>query len=543
MRLAVLCLLVCAPAATAQSRAATVAEARQADLTALRAGLLATHPNPFAGYPAARWDSAASALGARAARLRPAQWLVELQRLVALLGDAHTVISPLQPALPTGVYPFELYSFEDGLFVIRAGPPHTGLAGARVLRIGTMSAGDAVAAVGTTVSHENEFWLRAWAPRWLSLPGMLDGLGIAADPDRLTLVVERGGRTDTVVVSPGGPAAAPGHRPGFPADQSGWADMRQAEAPLWQRRPGEWLWHQYLPESRALYVSYRAIVSPPHGPSSAARWKEVFTAVDSLAPERLILDIRDNLGGNGFLNRNVVRPILRREALDRPERLFVIIGRQTFSAAQQLANQLEWWTAATLVGEPTGQRPSSYGDHREVVLPGSGIVAMVSTLYHQGPNPLDRRSFVPPHLFTPLTSAQYRQGVDPALAAALAGQPPVSLGAEVERLLRAGDTAAARRAVGNAATELSRRYRPVEPELNAAGYRLLAAGEAALAIAILRLTTEAFPHSANAFDSLGEALARAGRREEAVAAYRRALAIDPGFGPSQAGLHRLTSPP
>ena len=124
------------------------------------------------------------------------------------------------------------------------------------------------------------------------------------------------------------------------------------------------------------------------------------------------------LGGNGGLNRYPVQQILRRPALDRPGKLFVIIGRLTFSAAQQFANLLEAWTQATFVGEPTGQRPTQYGDHRPLPLPGGRLTIKISTVFHQAPNEFDTREFIPPDAYAPLTSDEYRNGKDPALAAA-----------------------------------------------------------------------------------------------------------------------------
>lgn len=55
----------------------------------------------------------------------------------------------------------------------------------------------------------------------------------------------------------------------------------------------------------------------------------------------------------------------------------------------------------------------------------------------------------------------------------------------------------------------------------------------------LRLNTTRFPESANVWDSLGEALERAGRRAEAIASYRNALERDPAFPSSVRALERL----
>ncbi len=66
-----------------------------------------------------------------------------------------------------------------------------------------------------------------------------------------------------------------------------------------------------------------------------------------------------------------------------------------------------------------------------------------------------------------------------------------------------------------------------EARLNELGYRLLAAGRAEQAAAILALNVETFPESWRAHDSLGEAQVAAGLKTEALASYRRSLALNP----------------
>ncbi len=78
--------------------------------------------------------------------------------------------------------------------------------------------------------------------------------------------------------------------------------------------------------------------------------------------------------------------------------------------------------------------------------------------------------------------------------------------------------------------------------MNAAGYRLVNAGKLPAALAVFRINTRAFPGSANVWDSYGEALLAAGRREEGIDAYRKALAIDADFSSSRQALERLGVP-
>lgn len=64
-----------------------------------------------------------------------------------------------------------------------------------------------------------------------------------------------------------------------------------------------------------------------------------------------------------------------------------------------------------------------------------------------------------------------------------------------------------------------------EQTTNAIGYRLLQAGHVQEAIEVFRANAEAWPESANVYDSLGEAQERAGALDQALTSYRRAAAI------------------
>jgi Flp pilus assembly protein TadD len=83
------------------------------------------------------------------------------------------------------------------------------------------------------------------------------------------------------------------------------------------------------------------------------------------------------------------------------------------------------------------------------------------------------------------------------------------------------------------------RYDFSEPELNGLGYTLLDSRRNDAAIRVLQLNVRNFPSSANAFDSLGEAFYRSGRRREAAQAYARAVELDPSNANARAMLQKL----
>jgi len=85
----------------------------------------------------------------------------------------------------------------------------------------------------------------------------------------------------------------------------------------------------------------------------------------------------------------------------------------------------------------------------------------------------------------------------------------------------------------------SERYAFGENELNGLGYAFLGDGRIAEAVALFELNVEMFPRSANAHDSLAEALAELGDIDRAADMCRRALAIDPDFEHAAEMLRRL----
>jgi tetratricopeptide (TPR) repeat protein len=80
-----------------------------------------------------------------------------------------------------------------------------------------------------------------------------------------------------------------------------------------------------------------------------------------------------------------------------------------------------------------------------------------------------------------------------------------------------------------------------EGDLNRLAYRLLAEGRLEDAIQVFLLNSEAFPTSANVWDSLGDGYRARGDLERATSSYERALQVNPDFRWSRENLRQLRS--
>lgn len=98
-------------------------------------------------------------------------------------------------------------------------------------------------------------------------------------------------------------------------------------------------------------------------------------------------------------------------------RIYLITGRNTFSAAQNFVNRVEQWTDAIFVGEPSASSPNFVGEETSLLLPYSRLCGSISTRYWQDSNPGDDRSWITPAVPVEPIAADYFAGRDAAMEA------------------------------------------------------------------------------------------------------------------------------
>ncbi|TAH38443.1 MAG: hypothetical protein EYC70_03420 [Planctomycetota bacterium] len=135
--------------------------------------------------------------------------------------------------------------------------------------------------------------------------------------------------------------------------------------------------------------------------------------------EYLVIDMRENGGGNTGVVLALIHGLVRCDAVNRAGHLFVITGRRTFSAAMNCCSLLELHTAAVFVGEPTGSRPNFVGESTSFVLPCNQYRVYCSSRYWQHVTSLDRRPWIAPEIVAELSSTDFASNRDPALEAIL----------------------------------------------------------------------------------------------------------------------------
>jgi tetratricopeptide (TPR) repeat protein len=482
------------------------------------------HKNLFHAMTREQFEAAVRSLDERIPALSRNQIIVEIARIVGMIGDGHTYVELQHPPTSFRHYPVKFYWFPDGVHVLRADRKYAPIVGGRIVKLGRFSADEAYKAVGRIVPHDNESQVKWMTPFYMSLAEVLDGLGLVDNLEAVPLTIEKNGVQTTVILKPEAGELSPD---GFvlPAD---WVDARDPASPqpLWQKDPANHYWFEYLKDSRTLYVQFNA-VAQKDDETIEAFFTRVMAFAEANPVDRFVLDERLNGGGNNYLLRPIIHAFIRSDTVNQPGKLFTIIGRQTFSAAMNCVNRMKLNTNTLFVGEPTASSPNQYGDNAPVVLPNSKLTVRLSTLWWQDMDPRDRRVWQAPDLSTELTFADYRAGRDPAMEAILNYKPGASIVEIIRTAAEKNDPAGARAALSQFLKDPLHKYAAVEQDINHLGYEFLNAKTFDQAILVLKLNVETFPDSFNTWDSLGEAYMDRGDKELAIENYSKSFALNP----------------
>ena len=385
-----------------------------ADVELLLRELERIHPNPYHATSREAYRAAADRVIARLPELDDDQLLVELMRLVTMLGerDGHANLQPLNPAhrRPLHLYPLATYGFADGVFVTAA-PNQRQLVGLRLVAIEGRPLEEVLDRVNTVVPIDNATTLRSHRGPMLVCAEVLHGLGITPTAARAAFTFENAAGAQTVVeLEPMESSAFQrAARASYPLFVDG---LPKRPKPLFVSRRGTAQWLTTIDRGRVVYLAYNSTFADTWDTS-----RRLLRLARRPKTRRVVVDLRNNPGGD-ISTYPALLEALKSRSINRPGRLVVLIGPTTFSAAVHFATDVDRGTRATFVGEPTGGSPNHYSDTDPVDLPVTGWQVGIPTIYYEK-RPGESGLVFEPDVVVPQTAADFFAGRDRELARAL----------------------------------------------------------------------------------------------------------------------------
>ncbi len=308
------------------------------------------HKNVFHHVSRAEYRKTVNRLLRAIPHLSYSEIIVEMDRITAKVGDAHTYVH--LPAI-FHRYPLSLYWFGDECRVLRTTVSYRRTLGSRLISIDGCPILTVRRRIHAVFSQDETDWLlRSASPGLMMVPEILQSLHVVRDITHAKFLFQTdSGERFAITVRAGNANDKP--------DQTILHSMPPGFQEVAEPFP-----IRSLDEGKEVYVNFTGY------DNLQANSKKLFDLVDTKPLQKLIIDLRQNSGGDFLIGRQyLIDGIKKRPAINRKGHLFVIIGRATFSAAMANAADFHRETNAILVGEPVGEKPNSFQERRLLTLP------------------------------------------------------------------------------------------------------------------------------------------------------------------------------
>ncbi|MDR0969961.1 MAG: hypothetical protein LBM67_05440 [Lentimicrobiaceae bacterium] len=353
------------------------------DIEFLRENLPKKHKNLFFKISETEFNRELNALAAKNYGSDSWKFALDLQKIFAKIGDSHTNCNFFAEINDSSI-PLTATVFDDGIFVVSVAEKHKSALGCKISSINNFPIAQVIDSLKTLIVQDNKAMNKLLIPMLLSYSDIFKFFGfIPEKSNSLTIsFVDSENRKieETFELNES-------------VDKSEYVKVKPVTIPLFLQNPNKIFWDNYSETDSVYYVQYNSCISREimleNGDSARAAklpsfnefTEKIFQTIEQKPIKRFIFDMRSNGGGSSAQGTEFVQQLKKNKKVNRKGKLFVIIGRSTFSSAIINTLDFERETEAISVGEETAGKPNHYGEVRGFSLPNSKIYVQYSTKY------------------------------------------------------------------------------------------------------------------------------------------------------------------
>lgn len=334
------------------------------DLDFLKKTLPVKHTNLFAKIDSTTFAKKIEMTKDQADILNDDSFITALFKLTVAIGDEHTFIEPKF----TKILPIQLTLFKEGLFVTGIDSAHSNSLQTKLVAINGQPTHKIITLFTEAIQHYNPSYFDVYFLHFINNPAFLKGLGIIpSDQEAEFTFTDKNGKESKIKLT------------SIQGNNIANAKLAFAQSGLVSKKKKGNYWFDYDTHQKTIYINYNKCREEENSPFAKFN-DELFAAITQHQPEKIILDLRYNSGGNSAILDPFIEKI-KQSYLNRKGKFFVLIGKQTFSSAVMNAVELKRNSDAIFIGEPTSGNINHYGEVRGFTLPKSKIVIGYSTKY------------------------------------------------------------------------------------------------------------------------------------------------------------------
>jgi C-terminal processing protease CtpA/Prc len=336
------------------------------DIEHLAKELPKLHPNLFYKITKEDFHKEVEALKKSVPNMNEDEIKVGLYKIISAVGDSHTRLYERSE----NMFPVLTSFFGEDMYVLDIEEQYKEALYCKIVKINNREIKDLIEEFKTVIPYENGAQIKKQIPNIILNPDKLYGLKITDDKDLLMITFEKKDGTQFDIKIK---AVSRKEKFALAAPK-----VEKDKLPLYMRNRRMNYWFEYLSDSKIVYIAYNSCRDMEEKPFEDFT-KEIFQCIKNKEVDKVVLDMRNNGGGSDGVLNSLRYEIKNRYEINHKDKLFVIVGRNTFSSALINSVQLREETNATFVGEPTSGKPNHFGAVRGFKLPNSKISVTYST--------------------------------------------------------------------------------------------------------------------------------------------------------------------
>ena len=325
------------------------------DLEFLKTELPQRHKNLFAKISEKEFNLKILEIESKSKNLNEETFEIELYKLIKEIGDEHTRIEPKYPT----IFPIHFDFFKEGIFVTETDSINSSLLFKKLNGIEKISVKNVIKKYKTIIKDDNKSYFVNYFLNFVNNPKILKGLNITQSDSSAKFVLDK----QKIILS------AENKR----------TSSNTLNSHLLRFKTKDNYWYEFLENNKILYFNYQDC-SEQNGKLFETFNKELFNIIETQKPEKLIIDLRNNSGGNSAILKPFLEK-LRTSYINKKGSLYVLIGKKTFSSSLMNAIDLKRNYNSILIGESTSGNVNHYGETRGFYLPNSKIIVGYSTKF------------------------------------------------------------------------------------------------------------------------------------------------------------------
>ncbi|MEP1741652.1 MAG: S41 family peptidase [Kangiellaceae bacterium] len=381
----------------------------QEDISYLITKLRTVHPNVIHSISNQELNQLTDELFDASLVLTEQEIVLEMVKLVSKIGanrDGHLQMGYF---VSTGykIIPLKFYLFKDGVHVIQASSEYQHLIGAKLVGIEGLPMDSIDALVDSILTQDNEHSKEANRNLVYLVPELLKSLSITQNQSAISYdLVPLGSEiSEPVSVTP---VATNNYQLNVTTN------LPKSEL-LEFIKNDEAFWMEHYEDDNVVYIKMNKVTDESSSQSLSQLAADVLNITENQFVEKVILDLRQNNGGNNQLVSEIVN-FLRSPSINQTDKLIVFTDRQTFSAAGNLAAEIADLTQATFMGVSPGGAGNQYGDAKRYDLPNSKLAFFIPTRYWEFGDQVNAPLLLPMNEEVDMTSTEYFANEDSLLA-------------------------------------------------------------------------------------------------------------------------------